>query len=191
MQASIRSVSNTDRQCNPRLFGDGFVPVMLALEVGRRMERQERKLPASDKVIGHIVAMHLPRLASNANEVAAWTTRVSAPDIDSSVGALSAVKCPSRYPCPWDCPRVDHWRVAGSSRALHLMHLRVVVLLARLLLLLLVLVLPLPLPLPGSVRLGSTTHSSSTAGIAGLCCALPCLALLHCYLLGLLLPWGV
>jgi hypothetical protein len=30
--ASIRSVSDTDRQCNPRLFGDGFVPVMLALE---------------------------------------------------------------------------------------------------------------------------------------------------------------
>jgi hypothetical protein len=25
-------VSDTDRQCNPRLFGDGFVPVMLALE---------------------------------------------------------------------------------------------------------------------------------------------------------------
>jgi hypothetical protein len=23
-------VSDTDRQCNPRLFGDGFVPVMLA-----------------------------------------------------------------------------------------------------------------------------------------------------------------
>jgi hypothetical protein len=30
--ASIWSVSSTDRQCNPRLFGDGFVPVMLALE---------------------------------------------------------------------------------------------------------------------------------------------------------------
>ena len=59
------------------------------------------------------------------------------------------------------------------------MRLRVVVLLARLLLLLLLL-LP-PLQLPGSVRLGGTTHSSSTAGIAGLCCALPCLALLHRY----------
>jgi hypothetical protein len=28
----------------------------------------------------------------------------------------------------------------------------------------------LSLPLPCSVRLGGTTHSSSTAGIAGLCC---------------------
>jgi hypothetical protein len=44
------------------------------------------------------------------------------------------------------------------------------VLLARLLLLLLL--LPPPLQLSGSVRLGGTTHSSSTAGIAGLCCAL-------------------
>jgi hypothetical protein len=26
---SVRSVSNTDRQCNPRLFGDGFVPGMV------------------------------------------------------------------------------------------------------------------------------------------------------------------
>jgi hypothetical protein len=50
----------------------------------------------------------------------------------------------------------------------------VVVLLALLLLL-------LPMPLPGSVRLGGTTHSSSTAGIAELCCASPCLALLHRY----------
>jgi hypothetical protein len=60
------------------------------------------------------------------------------------------------------------------------MRLREVVLLARLLL--------LPLPLPCSVRLGGMTHSSSTAGIAGLCCALPCLALLHRSKLGLLLP---
>jgi hypothetical protein len=29
---SIWSVSNTNRQCNPRLFGGGFVAVMLALE---------------------------------------------------------------------------------------------------------------------------------------------------------------
>jgi hypothetical protein len=28
-------------------------------------KRMERKLPASDEVIGHIVAMHLPRVASN------------------------------------------------------------------------------------------------------------------------------
>jgi hypothetical protein len=49
------------------------------------------------------------------------------------------------------------------------MRLRVVVLLAWLLLL-----LPLPLlSLPDSARLGGTTHSSSTAGFAGLCCALP------------------
>jgi hypothetical protein len=48
------------------------------------------------------------------------------------------------------------------------MRLRLVVLLVWLLL--------LPLPLPDKVRLGGTTHSSSTAGIAGLCCALPCLA---------------
>jgi hypothetical protein len=34
--------------------------------------------------------------------------------------------------------------------------------------LLLLLQLLLPLPLSGSVRLGGTTHSSSTAGIAGL-----------------------
>jgi hypothetical protein len=61
------------------------------------------------------------------------------------------------------------------------------VLLARQLLLLL-LVLP-PLQLPGSVRLGGTTHSSSTAGIVGLCCASPCLALLHGSGLGLLLPF--
>jgi hypothetical protein len=61
--------------------------------------------------------------------------------------------------------------------------------LARLLLLLfLLLLLPLLLPLPNSVRLGGTTHISSTAGIAGLCCALSCLALLHGYCLGLLLP---
>jgi uncharacterized membrane protein YdfJ with MMPL/SSD domain len=59
-----------------------------------------------------------------------------------------------------------HRRVAGSSRALHLMRLRVVVLLAWLLLLLL-LPLLLPLPLPDNVRLGGTTHSSSTAGVAG------------------------
>jgi hypothetical protein len=59
------------------------------------------------------------------------------------------------------------------------MRLRVVVLLARLLLLLLLL-LP-PLPLPGSVWLGGTTHSSRIAGLAGLCCALACLALLHRY----------
>jgi hypothetical protein len=29
---SLGSVSNTDRQCNPRLFGDGFVLVTLAME---------------------------------------------------------------------------------------------------------------------------------------------------------------
>jgi hypothetical protein len=29
---SVGSVSNTDRQCNPRLFGDGFVLVTLAME---------------------------------------------------------------------------------------------------------------------------------------------------------------
>jgi hypothetical protein len=44
---------------------------------------------------------------------------------------------------------------ARASRALHLMRLRVVVLLAWLLLLLLLLI---PLPLPGSVRLDGTTH---------------------------------
>jgi hypothetical protein len=55
----------------------------------------------------------------------------------------------------------------------------VVVLLAQVLLLLLLL-LP-PLPLPSSVRLGGTTHSSSSAGIAELCYALPYLALLHRY----------
>jgi hypothetical protein len=125
--------------------------------------------------------------ASRCQHRGGWTTRVSAPYIDStnsSVGALSAVKCPSRYPRPWDCLGFGHRRAAGSSRALHLMRLRVVLLLARLLLLLLLLLLPLPLP--GSVRLGGTTHSSSTAGIVGLCCALPCLALLHRYELGLL-----
>jgi hypothetical protein len=29
---SLGSVSNIDRQCNPRLFGDGFVLVTLAME---------------------------------------------------------------------------------------------------------------------------------------------------------------
>jgi hypothetical protein len=29
---SLGSVSDTDRQCNPRLFGDGFVLVTLAME---------------------------------------------------------------------------------------------------------------------------------------------------------------
>jgi hypothetical protein len=70
------------------------------------------------------------------------------------------------------------------------MRLRVVVLVARLLLqLLLLLLLLLLLQLPGSVRLGGTTHSSNIAGIVGLCCGLPCLALLHCYKLGLLLAF--
>jgi hypothetical protein len=72
----------------------------------------EERLPASDEVIGHIVAMHLPRVASN--ELGGWTTRESEPYIDSSVGALSAVKCPSRYPCPWDCPWV--WLSAGYRK---------------------------------------------------------------------------
>jgi hypothetical protein len=67
---------------------------------------------------------------------------------------------------------------------LHIMRLRVVVLLAWLLLLLLL----LP-PLPGRVRLGGPTHSSSIAGFAGLCCALPCRAVLHCCCVGLLLPF--
>jgi hypothetical protein len=53
---SLGSVSNVDRQCNPCLFGDGFV----------NGKRKEWRLPASDEVIGHIVAMHLPRVASNA-----------------------------------------------------------------------------------------------------------------------------
>jgi hypothetical protein len=41
-------------QCNPRLFGDAGN--------GKRMEQ---RLPTSDEVIGHIVAMHLPRVASD------------------------------------------------------------------------------------------------------------------------------
>jgi hypothetical protein len=43
------------------LFGDGFVLVTLAME----KEWNRGCLPASDEVIGHIVAMHLPRVASN------------------------------------------------------------------------------------------------------------------------------
>jgi hypothetical protein len=43
------------------LFGDGFVPPCDA-GIGKRMER---KLPASDEVIGHMVAIHLPCVASN------------------------------------------------------------------------------------------------------------------------------
>jgi hypothetical protein len=42
------------------LFGDVFVLVTLA-----NIKRMEQRLPASDEVIGHIVAMHLPRVASN------------------------------------------------------------------------------------------------------------------------------
>jgi hypothetical protein len=35
LQHRTRPRSNTDRQRNPRLFGDGFVPVTLAVEEGR------------------------------------------------------------------------------------------------------------------------------------------------------------
>jgi hypothetical protein len=47
----------------------------------------ELRLPATDEVIGHIVAMH-PPLDSRCQQRGGWTTRVSAPYIDSSVGNL-------------------------------------------------------------------------------------------------------
>jgi hypothetical protein len=43
-------------------MGHGFVLVTLAIVNGKR---REQRPPASDEVIGHIVAMHLSRVASN------------------------------------------------------------------------------------------------------------------------------
>jgi hypothetical protein len=37
---SIWSVSDTDRQCNPRLLGDGFVPVTVTLAVAVEQKLQ-------------------------------------------------------------------------------------------------------------------------------------------------------
>jgi hypothetical protein len=61
--------------------------------------------------------------ASRCQQRGGWTTRVSAPYINSSVGALSAFKSPPGTLALGIALRFGHRRVAGSSRALHLMRL--------------------------------------------------------------------
>jgi hypothetical protein len=168
---SVHPVSERHRQAvQPALVRIWVRPC----DAGIGKEWNRGRLPASDEVIGHIYFYDAP--ASRCQQRGGWTTRVSAPYIDSSV--VRQVHCPPSSAPPGTLALgialgFGHRRVAGRSRALHFMRLRVVVLLAELL-------LP-PLQLPGSARLGGTTHSSSTAGTAGLCCALPCLALLVWY----------
>jgi hypothetical protein len=119
---SIRSVSDTDRQCSPRLFGDGFVPVMLALEKNGTEVACIRR--------SHW-AYRCDAPASRCQQRGGWTTRVSAPYIDSSVlqwarangcpwdagtcslaandGHLAVLQWLRANGCPWD------WKVAHSA----------------------------------------------------------------------------
>jgi hypothetical protein len=84
-------------------------------------KRTEQKLPASVRRSHR--ACCCDASASRCQQRGGWTTRVSAPYIDSSVGALSAGKCPPGTLAlgPGIAPWFGHRRVAGRSQALRLM----------------------------------------------------------------------